>query len=134
VTRRPDLPRRPRKSEGLPFDPPRSFRMSDELWRRVQHVAARDGLTASFVLAALARDFGAGELRPPKVTRSSETTKSARISAEAWEALKAEAGRLGLPASRVLVGLAQEYADGLIHLHIHIRSSQVELRDVGSRD
>src|SRR4051794_2598254 len=32
VTRRPDIPRRPKDRDGTPYDRPRSFRMSDDLW------------------------------------------------------------------------------------------------------
>ncbi|GAA2017216.1 hypothetical protein [Nocardioides kribbensis] len=124
MTRRPDLPRRPRQPDGDAYDPPRSLRISDETWRRIQRRASGDGLTASFVLATLARDYANFDLETPEVTKSSASSKSARISEGAWEGLKNRAAAEGLPASRVLVGLAEEYAEGLIDLHVRIVSSQ----------
>lgn len=103
MTRRPDIPRRPRDRSGSPYDQPRSFRMSDELWTRLRATAQDDGLTASFVVAILARDFAGGLLDVRETTSGSESPKSARISHDVWEALKLEASSQGVPASRVLV-------------------------------
>ena len=74
--------------------------------------------------AVLARDLGAGKLTPRTVTKSSGRVRSARISDQAWEALKAESQRLGIVPSQALVGLAEEYADGLISIRIDITTSQ----------
>ncbi len=124
MTRRPEVPRRPRQRDGDGYDAPRSLRISDEVWRRIQRRALGDGLTASFVLATLARDYANGDLETPVVTKSNDGSKSARISQGAWEGLKDRAAAERLPASRVLAGLAEEYAEGLIDLHVHIVSSQ----------
>ena len=124
MTRRPTIPRHPRQVEGDAFDPPRSVRMSDDLWRRLQQTASAQGVTRSFALAVLARDLGAGKLTPRTVTKSSGRVRSARISDQAWEALKAESQRLGILPSQALVGLAEEYADGLISIRIDITTSQ----------
>lgn len=129
MTRRPDIPRHPRQREGLPVDAVRSLRMSDDLWQRLRRAASRDGLTASFVLATLTRDFVAGRLRPPEVTYGGGAVRSARIDEEAWTALQAGAERLGRTASSVLTGLAKEYVDGRIYVQIRIDTLQEEPGD-----
>lgn len=124
MTRSPDVPRHPRRMEGSAFDPPRSVRMSDELWHRFQQAATREGVTSSFALAVLAREYGAGRLIPRSVTRCTGRVRSARISDEVWDALKAQAERSGVLPSWAIVGLAEEYADGFITIRITITTKQ----------
>lgn len=124
MSRRPDIPRRPRDREGTPYDRPRSFRMSDQMWTSLRRTAQADGLTASFVLATLARDFAKGLLEVRDVTSGSDPSKSARISDDVWDALKLESKAQDKPASRVLVALAEEYVGGMISLHVHVVTSQ----------
>jgi hypothetical protein len=124
LTRRPALPQRPRALEHSPYDAPRSLRVTEATWRRLQRRATGDGLTTSFVLAVLARDYANFDLDAPPVTKGGGPTRSARISEGVWEGLKTRALAEGLPATRVLMALAEDYAEGLIDLHVHIVTSQ----------
>jgi hypothetical protein len=125
MTRSPDVPRHPRRSEDLSYDKPRTFRISDSLWREFKRRAAGDGLTASFALATMARDYASGDLDVFRVAGSSgDPTRSARISEAAWAGLKARAADEGHPPTRVLGALARDYADDLIYIHVNITSSR----------
>ena len=124
MTRSPDVPRHPRNYD-LPYAKPRTFRISDALWRELKRRAAGDGLTASFALATLARDYANGDLDAFRVAGSSgDPTRSARICEAAWEGLKARAADEGHPATCVLGALARDYSDGLIDIHVNITSSR----------
>jgi hypothetical protein len=65
MVRRPDVPRTPRRRDGLPQDRPRSLRVDTETWAALDRAAARNGVTRSFVLKVLARDYGNGDLDAP---------------------------------------------------------------------
>ena len=125
VTRRPDIPRRPRAREGTPYDKPRSFRMHDELWTALGNTSQADGLTPSFVLATLAQGFAKGLLMIRNVPEGGGAIHSARISDDVWEAFKDQTQAQGLPASRALGALVGGYVTGEIALHIHVVTSQV---------
>jgi hypothetical protein len=99
--------------------------MSEDLWKQLDRRAAHGGLTRSFVLAVLARDYANFELDVPHVRAGSEPTRSARISEEVWRGLAARAASERVAATRVLVALAEEYVAGRIALHVHVVSSQV---------
>ena len=125
MTRSPYVPRQPRRYDDVPYDKPRTFRISDSLWREIKRRAASDGFSASFALATLARDYASGDLDVFRVAGSSgDPTRCARISEAAWEGLKARAADEVHSASRVLAALARDYADGLIDIHVNITSSR----------
>lgn len=134
MTGNPGAPRRPRQREGSDYDRPHSLRADDDLWQQIQEVATRDRLTASFVLAALARDFGAGKLQPPEATKSGGRSRSARIDNETWEKFAQASARLGLRPTGVLMGLAAEYAAGLIRVDVNVSTRQVPIQTVSPED
>lgn len=70
------------------------------MWTSLRKAAQGDVLTASFVLATLARDFAKGVLEVREVTSGSDPSKSARISDDVWDALKLASKARDMPASR----------------------------------
>lgn len=100
--------------------------MNDELWGGVRRRAEAEGLTASFLLAVLARDYGRGLLQVHELTSTGGSTRSARISEDVWERFKEAAKAQGIPATRALTTLAEEFVKGRIALHVHIATSQVQ--------
>lgn len=127
MVRRPDVPRIPRRRDDLPADRPRSLRVDEETWTTLDRVAASNGVTRSFVLKVLARDYGNRDLQAPEILPAGGPTRSARISDQEWEALRARAEEDGVPATRALVALAREYNAHRIKLHVHVSTSQEPL-------
>jgi len=127
MVRRPDVPRTPRRRDALPGDRPRSLRVDDDTWTALDSAAARNGVTRSFVLKVLARDYGNRDLDAPEIPPTGGESRSARISDDEWEALRARADEEGVPATRALVALAREYAADRIKLHVHVSTSQEAL-------
>jgi hypothetical protein len=84
------------------------------------------------VLKVLARDYGNRDLDAPGVPPTGGESRSARISDDEWDALRARADEDGVPATRALVALAREYIADRIKLHVHVSTSQEPLnRDHG---
>lgn len=102
--------------------------MSDQLWDALCKRAQRDGITASFAVATLARDFANRLLDVDETTGSSDPTRSTRISDEVWDALKLRAEAQRQPATRVLAALAARYVAGQVAIHVHIVTSQIDSR------
>ena len=127
MTRRPDVPRTPRRRDNLPQDPIRGLRCDDDTWDTLDRVAARNGVTRSFVLKVLARDYANGDLDAPDIPATGGASRSARISDDEWAGLTERASAEGTYASRVLVALAREYNAGRIQLHVSVSTSQEPL-------
>lgn len=127
MVRRPDVPRTPRRRDGLAADRPRSLRVDQETWSGLDRAAARNGVTRSFVLKVLARDYGNRDLDAPDIAPTGGESRSARISDDEWDALKTRADEDGVPATRALVALAREYVADRIKLHVHVSTSQEPL-------
>lgn len=51
------------------YDPPRSVRVSDELWERARRRAIFEGVNISQVVALLVEGYGNGQLDLPEVRK-----------------------------------------------------------------
>lgn len=125
MTRQPRVPKQPRAASGSPYDRPRSLRMTDELWGELRRRAEAEGLTASFLLGALAKDYGRGLLHVDERAKTGGEPRSARISDEVWEGLKEQAKAQGIPPTRALTTLAEQFVQGRIAVLVHIATSQL---------